>query len=367
MSPRVLVPVVLVAVFTALALWVGSHLERVDEEIDLGYRGEAARNPHLAAGRFLRRMGVEAVELPAHRWIERPPPGPALLWLASPRHGVSGRRLEGLLAWVAEGNRLLVAGRRGDQGDPLLAALGVSVQTLGRGTGGDPVTVYTPRRDLAVRFGPGVRFRADVPGAEALAADDHGVAVLTLTHGAGRVTLLASREPFTNRHLGDADHGEALLALVAEGELPVWLVVDEAGPSLFAWLWRRLPALPVGLAALLALFLWQRIPRLGPAADLPDPARRSLLEHVTAAGWYLWRNQGRGHLLAAAREALERRAATRHPRYRELPVAERARLVARLSGTPVAGVRAALETPAHLHRDAFVAAVSQLETIRKRI
>lgn len=67
------------------------------------------------------------------------------------------------------------------------------------------------------------------------------------------------------------------------------------------------------LALLLAGWLWARSQRLGPLLPDPEPARRSLREHIIASAHHLWRN-GRGlSLYDQALAALHTRIASRAP------------------------------------------------------
>lgn len=67
------------------------------------------------------------------------------------------------------------------------------------------------------------------------------------------------------------------------------------------------------LALLLAGWLWARSQRLGPLLPDPEPARRSLREHIMASAHLLWRNRRGLSLYDQALAALHTRIASRAP------------------------------------------------------
>ncbi len=360
--------VVLVVSLGVLGLWLYNQGEWVDVEVDTGLRGEAAGNPYLAATRLLDRMGVPARRLPAHPWEQGPPATVDVLVLAGPRHGLAGPLLGPLLDWVSAGGHLVVPAAAGAGDDPLLAALGLDARhDLDSGVPG-AVSVALEGVVLEAAF-PGSTRLAGGAGYRTLAADAHGPLVLRGPMGRGRVTALATLGPFTNRRLGRHDHAELLVRLLAPGGTAprVALAGDAGMPGLATWLWRRIPEALLSLALLGVLFLWWRGYRFGRLAGPPQAARRSLLEHIEAAGWFLWRRGRADGLLEAGRRALVARAAVRTGALGRRSHAEQVHLIARMSGLPEGRVAAALEPLRHPTPREFLARVADLEAIRKKL
>jgi hypothetical protein len=95
----IIAAIVLVAL-AALSWWAYSKFEFYDTESELGYRGEARKNPYLAAGRLLEKF---AASVRFERvYTELPPPGATLL-LPTPRRNLSPQRSEQLRRWAEAG------------------------------------------------------------------------------------------------------------------------------------------------------------------------------------------------------------------------------------------------------------------------
>jgi len=387
----------LVALLAVLAVaagvWIADKFEKKEFEVTVGFRGEARSNPMLAAGRFLRRMGIPAQELQAHEWSKGPPPAQATLLLATARWSLDQERVDALLDWVEAGGHLIVAARPdpsgtakgSDASDPLLKALGIEIQRYGEAgelaeivqtiadkvlesrktttvdfdAGEHPVEVaFSPRQRLATE--------ADY---DRLAEDDLGSAVLHASLGSGSVTVLCDIGPLQNASIGKHGHAELLWRLVRLGPVgaPVWIVFDEDMPALPAWLWRHAREAVIALVLLLLAFMWNRARRFGPLIDLPPPARRRLLEHVEASGQFLWRNGERQYLIEAVRRAVDAAAARRHPGWESLPPDERTGRIADVTGLPETLVHQALSGAGHGHKHSFTHTIRDLERIRRRL
>jgi len=373
-----LIALVLALIAGVGTLWFLKNFEKREEEISVGYQGEARVNPLLAAGRFLRRMGVPARELQPHQWTKAPPPAGATLLLATPRWTLDEKRMLGLLDWVAEGGHLIIAARHDSEdsedgtppGDALLMELGVGTLRYSDATEDAAVTAEFDDGlpPLEVAFTPRVRLESEEDYLH-LAGDDAGTAVLHGTWGEGRVTVLADVGPFHNPELGEHDHAAFLWRLVrlSPGEGTVWMVYDEDMVALPVWLWRHAPWTIVSFGLLLLAFLWNRFPRFGPRLDLPPPGRRRLLEHIEASGQFLWRNGGRKRLLATARGAVSRAASRHHAGWATLSAREQVRRLAVLTSVPEPTIEQALLGAAHSHRQSFFHTIRDLELIRRQL
>lgn len=353
------------------AAWWLYNFERVEREVDLSPRGEAAYNPLYALKLALRASGVQ-VRSRQRLQLDAVPPGrhDTLLLLGDPRT-LSDAEVAHLLAWVEGGGHLLVRtpGQEGSGSAPsgaLLDALQLQRLSSHRcmqlaaptGTGGTQV-------DAQGADGRGANGEDDDRGSGATALCgtsftllgvepvhawgdlDAGYVYARIARGQGTVDLLAGFGPLTNNHLEAP--ASALLArqLLQPGwkQGTVHLVYAASMPPLWRLLLGR--AWMAWLPALLALaaWLWMRSQRFGPALPSPEPARRALLEHVQASGEHLWR-YGRGAALyAAVHAAFLARLRRRDPLAAALEGPAQAQAIARRTGAPAAEVARALQPP----------------------
>ena len=301
----------------------------------VGMSGEATSNRLLAARMLLTRMGGRVQESSDLARLDQFPVG-ATIFLAADREDLDSNTVKRLLAWVQDGGHLVVAAERPFLHDPLMDALGVSVQE-------DEARRSTWRAD-DVQLANGARLRVDLLPSPALYDDADNASwsyrsygalrMLQIPHEDGLVTVLSTFRPFDNYSIGRLDHAELLWRLASDNGHPidVWLVRHIDVQSLPGWLLRHaLPCL-IGLGVFLALMLWRLSPRFGPLVPSPAPDRRSLLEHLSATGRFYSRQRRLVALLGIVRQDGLDLLAARAPETREQDGAARLRTAARLTG-----------------------------------
>ena len=375
----------LLAVFLYIAL---NWYVLVDEETRVGAKREAIENPYLAYARFLSRMGTparfvrephELGTLPANGTVFL---GPHRLLYMTPQ------RLREILEWTRSGGHLVVAAEVPVVNDPLLDRLGVEriepranprakapanpaaiARAMQQATA--PTTFEWPgeSRPLRVRLYPSFFLSDGGAHADATAVRQEGKAtILRFGEGRGTVTVLAWTGFLTNDLIGaddDARFGWHLASDAGPG-VPAVLFLSVHTEPLVDWL--RRAAMPVVMSAALLLALWlaRIIPRFGPLAAEPPPVRRSLLEHVVAAGRFLWSRGEREFLLEAARErawqAARGRGITRDP----ASLARSLTLLATAAAVGEREARIALLEPAP-DAASFVRAIAALHRIESRL
>ncbi len=151
------------------------------------------------------------------------------------------------------------------------------------------------------------------------------------------------------------------------GPSKVWLVFNDDMPPLLSWLWHN--AAPVMIVSLLMFLTWvaYAAPRFGPVQPVPPPARRRILEHIEAGGYYLWKHRRQARLIQGVREALDKRLRALHPGWAELNLAERERHLSKLCDLPVENVRLILHQDAARNTHEFTRIIQQIEAIRKKL
>lgn len=188
------------------------------------------------------------------------------------------------------------------------------------------------------------------------------------SQGEGQVTALSSADLIQNSALQDerADNAAFFWDSVAPGDQPpaqAILVLRGDAPGFSALLWERAWPAILSLVALLvagARFAGQRF---GPRIDRATPARRSILEHLDAAGAMLWRASQRDRLVAPMRAAVRLRLSRRVPAVAHLEGESLVEAVAEALDRPVGGVREALLSPPPEDRPGFVRMTQALQSL----
>lgn len=375
--------VLIAAVLGAFAWYLARNLEWKDERVWVGYHGEAETNDFLAAQRLLSRLGRDAHAirgLPVLKTLGR---HDALI-LPRRQLRLTPGQVSELTGWMEKGGLLIAEGTFSEDAesdrvnDPLFHALGVRMV----GTGLKPpahekdedLEDFQKRRKAferehgveALRINE-TDCRVDLGAYERLENGDgaHGK-VMSGKRGKGFCFLFTHLNALENGNLDKEEHAVFLAALVSRrpADAKVWIVYQEQPPSLLAWLKANAWMVLVAFGALLAVSLWRGLRRLGP--PLPDPAldRRSLLEHLAAAGRFQWSVRDGEALLAAAQAALRNRLWRAHPALAALPPDEQVAALAERSGLPELRVFKAMRYGRHGDPRDFTEAIQTLELLR---
>jgi hypothetical protein len=357
-----------------LAWYISKNYELVTDTVDIGFQGEAKRNPLLAAQRLLERLDIP-VESRYGLAAENLPLGQndtLLLW--QEEGTVSYLLAPEILAWVKRGGRLLVSSlfysdmpedeaenesAEADitSDDPLFADLGMNLFVVKDGHEmSDVFEVDWQGEVFDVEFASGYFLR--YPGAERLIEawswnDDNeaetllGAYMLHFDYGQGDIIAFSDMWFVSNEDIGEHEHA-AFFRQVLDYPAPVqkvWLYAPRGStmPPLFEWLWQKAWPLIISLAVLLFFVLWKISRRFGPLLVEPAKERRRILEHLEASGRFLWQNGQHAYLHSAVTRALWQRLEVSHPDWLHLPETALSERLAELSGLSATRIRTALQ------------------------
>lgn len=351
---------------------------------------EASHDHYLAAGRLLEHRGHPVTYLPNY---QAAPPGRGALLLIQPGNSLAPKQADKLLAWVRQGNLLLMtaSGEPGSEhvGDPLLDPLGARavVDTKKRAAASPLIRrltdalgakekpqefpwlhVGTQEGDLQTSFLSHNTLDDSKDKAEWGMGDKNGVHVLSYAVGDGHILVLSDSQLFRNDEIGKADNAALLLNLV---EIPehqrVWLVFNGHYPTLSHLIWQYGKPLVLSALLLLVVWLWWSARRFGPLLAPVASPRRQLSEHLRACGRYLWYAGQQPRLYKAMRSSLRRRLIRRHPHWRQLGSPELVSALAEFSGMESATLQRALVDPPTSDLPRFLHDVRVMNHLRKML
>ena len=372
MSRRAQVAAVVLLVLVGAGLigawWFNTH-ERVARVETLPPKGEPTYNPLYALKVALQRHGLrvqsrQRLDLPAMQLK----PVDTLVLLGDANALAKGEA-DALLAWVRAGGHLVLPmlvqdlSIDHDAAKSLYARLGIK-----RGDPGDCVRLQTAdaarKRRALSKAGKEESDEDDLPGIEwhfcgsprvqledtrtrllGMADGEGGTVIAWLPEGSGRVTIAADLDFLTNRKLDDPVSTELAWRVLQPGTGTVHLIYRTEMLSLWRFVLQRgwmiwLPLLVASLAG-----LWAATQRFGPLLPSAESGRRSLLEHLQAAGEHMVRYR-RSHLLhQQVRAAFDARLQRRDPYAAALDGQARIAAIASRTGMTPAEVHNALLAP----------------------
>lgn len=336
------------------------------QQVDDWQRPQARvlHEPYLAAERMLRAMDIPISQIGSLEEAPKLPPHSALIVPAG-RHGLTLQARSAVLQFVRDGGHLLVESERWEDTDLLLEDLGVTRSEA-------PDFEYD---EDWFGFGSLIAFRdptasaeIDDPtlllvhwdtdsepllvtslGGELLAAEDairlidgdEGTRMLQRQEGDGLITAINDISFAQNWRIGRNDNAELLWRILDDTPQLAHVAWFRTRPAQL-WPWLRQHAWPVliSLALLIAIFIWQGLPRFGPTRADPSGQRRRLSDHLSASGRFLWSAGQRANLSRAAAACAYDAAARRYPHLRSMAAPEQVEFLSKRFALP----------PTHAHQ-----------------
>lgn len=369
----------------AVVAYVVSQLEYYEETLEVGYQGEAALNPLLAAERLCERLGLEARTDAGLRDL---PPVDHTLVLRSRLQSLGPGTTRRTLEWVEGGGRLVVllpAARASGSLDSeppesetwadeseyelgeLLEQLDLRIRELDSLQ--EVVVAEIDGEQFHVSSDVPRRLRDRSREATLLAGSSLRAWLLEFTRGAGTIAVAAEDAWATNVKIGELDHAALLWALVRpdEGTRGVVFVHSDLTPGLIASLIEHKWPAVVAILVLIGLYGWRSGARFGPLLPELPVDRRDFTEHVRAAASFQWRHGGADELLDAPRRDLERRIARARPAWTRLDPVQLDAELAKLAGLEQRDVEEARHQKHVSQPNALVRILRTLETSRNSL
>ena len=365
-----------IAIVVLSAIWFFTNYEKVPDSSYTGFSGQARVNSFFAVELLLEELDIDVdsrATLEPSKWL--PDYKDTLFTRLSVSVAVGDERAA-LEEWVASGGHLVVmpSTEKAVLVDVLLEEFGYEFVDIDRSedeenadTDEEAVKEYDYFLDTS--FVPQRIGILDEGMQTATLSDDYGIIAARGPYGSGYVTVVSSSYIFTNSQLNESDHARLLLDIVAGYLDPgkVWLIFDASFTPLYMLIWNNAPYAVLGAAALLFIALWAAMPVFGPRIFIEKPVRRSIIEHIKAAGTFVWKQHGSGELARSSTEAVLHEAEGRHPGINRLSRTKQAELIARVTGLEAQTILDAITSDGDMHMREFTQQMEILHQIRKEL
>lgn len=353
------------------------YFEPVEEEVTSDYSPAAQHNPFLAAERFMDKLDYDVSTSRDRNELDKV--------LDSDEYDViitsyshlfeKPDRRERLMNWMRAGGHLILEVRTNDTSDdvaterPFLNQFGISPISK------NPLFENYDDIQTSVQiYQNGTVFQASFLARHSLqvtsdevtvrSGDKNGTHLVEFDVGEGILTVLSDMELWRNRKIGQLDHAALLAEVLGKSPGRIWLLYYISMPSLMEILWRDASWVVISFIAFLVFFLWSLNNRFGPFITYVKRQRRSLVEHITAAGLFDWRfNQG-ATLLEGVRGDLLQHIESRHPSWDKKTDSEKVAWICEKTKIPEPQINHALHGDCQTHM-MFLHAISTLQTLRK--
>jgi hypothetical protein len=392
MSVKRIIAGVLLLVVLGLVYMARDKFERITEEIDIGFKGEARSNSLYASRLFLKAMGIpaEKVELYA---LDNLPATDTVLVINTHRTTLSTARIDKILKWVEQGGHLLTIAapnylEEDGYKDALQHKLGVSIvrayyltnankQSNGENAQNEqdetdddqPSTVSVALAGIdktyTVAMDSFYPIQSKTQQGEQIQLFNRTF-LLNKPYGNGLVSLISDLELIENNWIEEYDHAEFFWQLIHRHHVSprnVWLLNSDDMPPLWQWLWQYASAFIITLLLLSLLWFFGIAQRFGPLIPQPVLDRRRILEHIQASGYFLWRHDQQ-QLIQSSRESVQQKFATLFPAWHQLNQQEQLKYASEYSKLSIDELQYLLYEEKKLSADGFTLLIQQLEKLR---
>jgi hypothetical protein len=382
-NSNIIISFITISIVSLTAYWFYNNFNYITETVEIGYQGEARKNPVLAAEVFLERMGASVES----HYLEK---DYALSWdffvnvlnrddiliLRRNKLGLTDYQIELLLDWVKAGGHLIMDSQQND--DALLTKFRITLsKNNGEVAETSPIAFYWQGYPLEVAFNQEFYFKAFYDPINKI-SNKNGTFALFYYFSQGYVTILSDLAFIENNKIGEYDHAQFLWHLVTS-ELAAKRVfflqknpiIDDNDknqfPSLWSLLWTNMSSVIISALLLLLFWLWATSHRFGSLLPEPPRSRRRLLEHIEASGQFLWKQDQAVRLLTTERKALLKRIESVHPDWIQLSRKKLSQELAQISDLSVNEIEMALEKIKPKTEMVFTRNIQVLSKIMKRL
>ena len=172
---------------------------------------------------------------------------------------------------------------------------------------------------------------------------------------------------FTNEYIRSSEHATMLYNLAyTHGTHDITFVNSTVPLTVMEWLFKY-AKIPLGLFIICIIaYVLKYTKRFGPVAPAEDQDRRQILEHISAAGQFMWKHKQNKTLFKKSKEELIDFIKSKHPYLRNVDSQHFYSELSTMSGLPEQNISDSFNVnPAN--EEEFYQAINKLKTIRESL
>lgn len=380
MTRQRLLMVFLVTLIAAAGLFLFlSQYEQVEEEVSSGFSKRAQLNHFLAAEYFLKELEYPINSYNDNNKLDEllKSSGRNTIIIKYSAYLEARERLANIMSWMKQGGHLILElnsslyPKEGKKKRGLLEFFKLSLESKAiffEDVSKDPmnVQIYQGGTEFQARFLGRFSVETEEQNYTIKMGDENGTHLLEFDVGDGTFTVISDMSLWNNEHIGDFDHAALLAEILGKNPGNIDIVRAIVMPSLLQLIWENGKWFCISLALLLAFYIWSLFEKFGPDAVIIDSSRRSLIEHLDAAGKFDWRHFRGKNMLNAARKDLELHLDQKHPILQNKSEQERDIWIGEKTGIDPNDIHLALSDDCE-HANQFLQAIQLIQKIRKQL
>ena len=311
--------IVIASIIAGLIYWLGNYIEFFEQDVEVGYNGEARINNFLAVEYFLKAMGQSTQRIDIYRESVDILNKNDTLIMTGHRVSMGQEKSKLLMEWVSSGGYLIITARSYVEDDDrthdyLLDSLGISgiYQYIDEDQFDDtPINVNINENIefLLVGFKQYYTLKILDNNQNDIiwsVKNDSTINAVAISHGQGRVIVLSDMSILHNTEISKYDNAAFIWGLVNDKQTTgdVYYSLFETRETLLSWIYTKAPVFVYTVLVFIVLFIWHVIPRFGPVINVDVPDRLSFKDHILASGNYYWRKKDYSRLTVFSQKSI---------------------------------------------------------------
>jgi len=196
------------------------------------------------------------------------------------------------------------------------------------------------------------------------AGDEWGKHLVQIESGLGLVTILSDPSVVDSKNIGYFDHAFLWQILIGNEYGQLVILYGSDMPSLWFMLRTFMPEMLLTFAAFVIAWLWYQMQRFGSICESDYQVRRSILEHISASAYFLWRGGWQRLLLKPIQKEIQRIAERTIPAFSSASDEDRLNLLAAQADLSPDIVKNAMQALDENNEERFLSTVKVLQRIK---